>query len=344
MSKKLFITDCEGPLSINDNAFELSEHFIPQGDKFFQAVSKYDDILVDEIKKPGYNAGDTLKLIVPFLKAYGLNNQKMIDFSRKTVQMVPGAKETINLAHNMMHSFIVSTSYQQYIEALCNLIDFPVENTYSTQTDLDAVSLSTNESEKLKKIKDIIVDGADFDTMDKIFFQEIPSMEIGKILPQIKTVGGVGKKLAVEDILNKTGLTPDKIMYIGDSITDVEPLALAGENKGISISFNGNEFAINAAEIAIISNHTVATSLLMDLHSRFNSAYVKQFVEGYATDPERALSNFRVNLNILKEFEEVFASDLPIMELITPDNQEYLLTESMKYRKKIRGESIGGLG
>ncbi|HSO26164.1 MAG TPA: energy-converting hydrogenase A, subunit R, partial [Methanobacteriaceae archaeon] len=70
MPKKIFITDCEGPLSINDNAFELAGHFIPQGENFFSKVSKYDDILVDEVKRPGYNAGDTLKLIIPFLIAY----------------------------------------------------------------------------------------------------------------------------------------------------------------------------------------------------------------------------------------------------------------------------------
>ncbi|HOQ19948.1 MAG TPA: energy-converting hydrogenase A, subunit R, partial [Methanothermobacter sp.] len=29
--RKLFVTDCEGPISLNDNAFELASHFIPDG-------------------------------------------------------------------------------------------------------------------------------------------------------------------------------------------------------------------------------------------------------------------------------------------------------------------------
>jgi predicted HAD superfamily phosphohydrolase len=52
--------DCEGPLTLNDNAFELCEAFIPEGDKLFTLVSKYDDYLADIEKRPGYKAGDTL--------------------------------------------------------------------------------------------------------------------------------------------------------------------------------------------------------------------------------------------------------------------------------------------
>ena len=38
-------TSCEGPLALNDNAFELCREFIkPQGDRFFQQVSRYDDL------------------------------------------------------------------------------------------------------------------------------------------------------------------------------------------------------------------------------------------------------------------------------------------------------------
>ena len=137
LPKKIFITDCEGPLSVNDNAFELAGHFIPDGEKFFSEVSHYDDVLVEEVKRPGYNAGDTLKLIIPFLKAYGVDNQKIIDFSRENVMMVPGATETMSYVESTMPSFIVSTSYGQYIKALCDLTGFSFENTYFTQADLD---------------------------------------------------------------------------------------------------------------------------------------------------------------------------------------------------------------
>ncbi len=78
--KRLFISDCEGPISKNDNAFEATAHFVPNGDRLFALISKYDDVLADVVKKPGYNAGDTLKLILPFLKAYGVTDKGLREF------------------------------------------------------------------------------------------------------------------------------------------------------------------------------------------------------------------------------------------------------------------------
>ncbi|MCK5563078.1 hypothetical protein KAI30_02805, partial [Candidatus Bathyarchaeota archaeon] len=80
--RRLFISDCEGPISKNDNAYELSEHFIPKGASFFALVSRYDDVQADVVKRPEYKAGDTLRLILPFLKAYGVTNEKIKKFSK----------------------------------------------------------------------------------------------------------------------------------------------------------------------------------------------------------------------------------------------------------------------
>ena len=71
----LVAIDCEGPLTKNDNALELSSHFILGGERLFTQLSRYDDILADMVKRPGYRAGNTLKLICPFLRAFGVKNQ-----------------------------------------------------------------------------------------------------------------------------------------------------------------------------------------------------------------------------------------------------------------------------
>lgn len=85
--KKVFTADCEGPISKNDNAFEITSHFVPNGDKLFTVISRYDDVVADVIKKPSYKAGYTLKLILPFLKAYDLTDQKMREFSAQSLRL-----------------------------------------------------------------------------------------------------------------------------------------------------------------------------------------------------------------------------------------------------------------
>lgn len=340
--RKLFVTDCEGPISLNDNAFELASHFIPDGDRFFAAVSRYDDILAYEIKRPGYNAGDTLKLITPFLKAYNVTNDKIVEFSKENISLVPWARQLLQRVQGFMPSYIISTSYMQYIEALCKLINFPLENTYYTKLDIDSHELPEDERQKLFQFKDMIVEGADFETMDRIFFKEIPRMRIGKLLEDVKTVGGEGKRLALKEILEKEKLPIKSTLYIGDSITDVEPLRYT-RGRGLAVSFNGNHYAVKEADIIIIAENALPIGLIADLHSRFGRDYIIEFVKAYTRDPERALENFRISHNILEEFMETFKEKFPRM-LIPDDNIKEITEESLQMRKRVRGEAIGGLG
>lgn len=379
MVKKVFITDCEGPLTLNDNAYELADEFIEDGGKLFKIISRFDDYLVDDVKLENYHAGDTLKLIVPFYKLAGLTNEKMIKFSRENIYLVDGSDDTLRFANELIDSFIVSTSYGQYIEALCNYIDFPFQNTYHTQLDIGwatnfnqfdkksgNVSPTTNNSqtivgdkspkfiEELKKVEEfrkIILEHGDeseddFNVLYDIFFNEFPKLEINKYIESVKTVGGKGKQIAVEDIVERFGLESGSIIYMGDSITDVEPLQYARDNGGLSVSFNGNEYPLNVAEIAVISDHTIVSSILIDLHSRFDKDYVLDFIRTYSEKgPDEAFGDFEVDYSLIEEFEKVFHNkNAPIIEIISDENREHLLKLSKEMRNNIRGKDIGGLG
>ena len=382
MVKKVFITDCEGPLTLNDNAYELADEFIEDGGKLFKIISRFDDYLVDDVKLENYHAGDTLKLIVPFYKLAGLTNEKMIKFSRENIYLVDGSDDTLRFANELIDSFIVSTSYGQYIEALCNYIDFPFQNTYHTQLDVDGatnfnsfdtksdnsdnVSVNSNNSqtivgtkspkfiEELKKVEDfrkIILEHGeesedDFNVLYDIFFNEFPKLEINKYIESVKTVGGKGKQIAVEDIVEKLGLEEGSIIYMGDSITDVDPLQYARDNGGLSVSFNGNEYPLDVAEIAVISDHTIVSSILIDLHSRFDKGYVLDFIREYSQKgPDASFADFEVDYSLIEEFEKVFYNkEAPIIEIITDENRDYLLKLSKEMRNSIRGKDIGGLG
>ena len=149
--KRVFISDCEGPISRNDNAFELTTHFVPNGDKLFTIISRYDDVLADILKRAGYNPGDTLKLILPFLKAYDVTDTRIRAFSSEHLVLVQGVKEALDYIRKIAPSYIVSTSYGHYIEALCQAIGFPYENTYCTKLNLDRYQLSKQEKAKLQE-------------------------------------------------------------------------------------------------------------------------------------------------------------------------------------------------
>ena len=360
-NQRIFVTDCEGPISKNDNAFELTSHFVPNGDKFFALISKYDDVLADVVKKPRYKAGDTLRLILPFLKAYGATNEKIREYSSKNILLVPGAQETLQFVRNLMPSFIVSTSYEQYISSLCHLTSFPYDNVYCTKLNIDKYKMSKEETKRLKEIREEISamsiveipknaksvrdfsqrDQETIQKLDVIFWKEISKMESGKMLEEVSPVGGYEKAKAIQDIVERMDSRFDSVMYVGDSITDVPPFQLMRKNGGPTISFNGNEYAIREAEIAVLSGNTIVTSVLAEAFSRLGKDQVIRLVEKWNSS---GLKKYCVAPTLRERMVKLYPAAFPQVEIITADNMERLKKESSAFRKTVRGEAIGKLG
>jgi len=346
---RILCIDCEGPLTLNDNAFEICQHFLPQGDYFFKLISSFDDYLADVIKKEGYTAGGTLKLIVPFLKAYGLDNKKIKEYSKKSLKLVPGAKDMLQELKSLMKVFIISTSYTLYIQAFCESTSFPLDNTFSTHLDLDSFSLSEEEKEKLlklyKKITDMslsppsgknnitFAEKKTIKKLDKIFFEEITSMSCKALLDEVRPVRGEDKKRAVEKVINNNKIEPGDAAYVGDSITDKEALRFIKKEGGVSISFNGNVYALREAEFACISSHTYPLFLVL-----------KRFKEEGREAVVKIASNWPDTLS--GEEKEGLFSLAPgsIFARIREENFPQLLKASKEKRAELRGKKIGELG
>jgi energy-converting hydrogenase A subunit R len=347
MFEKSFITDCEGPLTLNDNAYEISANIIEDGGELFKILSLYDDYLADIVKKEGYKAGNTLKLILPFFAVENLTNDVLIDFSKSNIYAVSDSKFLLKYLKGAMNTYIVSTSYGQYIEAVSDYMEVPFENTFYTNVDMDSLQLNDEEIKKIIEFKDLILKNPeDYELFDDIFFSQIPEMGIYDEIRKIEVVGGLGKKLAIDEIIERDSINVDEILYIGDSITDVEPLEFARKNNGISISFNGNEYPLKVAEIAIVSPSAVTTAVIANVYADNDKDKVLEFIEDYnvSQDLEKLFDDYNIDDEIKNQFFSVFADDYPLIQRVTDDNYEGILTVSKEMRNNIRGQDIGGLG
>ncbi len=356
-----FNTDCEGPISKNDNALELCQFYIPSGEHFFSLLSKYDDYLADIEKRPGYKAGDTLKLILPFLKAYGATDEGMRRFSEEHLLLVQGAKESIQHILKKMEVFIISTSYEAYIEALCELLQFPKDRTYCTSLQLNQYELRTREKERILQLAQEIVsmemiewppwaksqedlsekDRKTIQRLNEIFWEEIAEMEIGKLLTEVNPIGGKEKARAVRLSLERTGNRLDEVLYVGDSITDVEAFELVRKGGGGTVSFNGNRYALRAAEIACLSPDASILAILAEVFRKEGKEGLTEFVEGWSKD---ALDLIPLDKEFIARFREIGPENFPKLFRITEENREELTEKSEAIRKRVRGISIGSLG
>ena len=359
--KRIFVSDCEGPISKNDNAFELAANFIPNGDSLFANISKYDDVLADVLHKPGYSAGSTLRLILPFFKAYCVTDSQMEEFSTKNILLIANSKATLQYVQTIADAFIVSTSYQHYIKALCNATDFPYKNTYCTKVSLDNCVITPQEKDQLKKIAQEIsqmhlidipsgaktvedfskTDQATIQRLDEIFWNEIPKMFVGKSLTDVVTVGGEQKAEAICDAAKRLGVQLSAVMYVGDSITDVEAFKLVRANGGLTVSFNGNGYAVRNAEVAVLSESNLVTALIADLFCRLGKEQALKVVWFWVRS---AVEESGVNPALLKQLYTVYPGALPRVQVVTAKNMESLVKESSEFRKKVRGVAVGGLG
>ncbi len=358
---RVFVSDCEGPISKNDNAYELTASFVQDGASFFALISKYDDVLADVVKKQGYKAGGTLRLILPFLKAYGATDKKIKVFSAKNVLLVPGAKGTLTFVKKLLPSFIVSTSYEQYLSALCTVTEFPFENTYCTRLNMDKYEIPTQETKRLKELgKEIAAlpmieipkgassvgefSGRDQETverLDEIFWKEIPKMESGRMLCEVNPVGGTEKARAVQDIVEKMCCSLDGVMYVGDSITDAQALRLVRDYGGLAVSFNGNSYSVRESDVAVLSGDTVVTSVLAEAFSRLGKEGALNLVKEW--NPS-GLKKYCAVAELRKRMSVLFGDGFPQVERVTADTMERLINESSVFRKTVRGEAIGKLG
>ncbi len=356
----LFVTDLEGPLTLNDNAFEVAAHFLPDGARFFAIISTYDDTLAELVKRPGYRAGDTLKLIVPFLRAFGLSDHDLREFSRKRVKLVPGAPEAVQRIRSQMPMFLISTSYAPYVQAVCEILDFPLANAYCTKISLDAYALAERERQELLTLYDQIVQrspirippGArsleelsaqDRETiafLDEVFWGRVSALEAGRILCEIQPIGGPEKARALREIAQRTHIPLARTIYVGDSITDVEALELARREGGLAVAFNANSYALRAAQLGCISSDALILAEIAEAFARGGREHVLALTSLLPSPLPPSPSEGRGAGGEGGEGLGVRGKSFKL----TTQIDDAFIARSEQMRRRLRGEEIGSLG
>ena len=124
-------------------------------------------------------------------------------------------------------------------------------------------------------------------------------------------------------------------------------MEFARKNGGVSISFNGNEYPLKVAEIAIVSPSAVTTAVVANIYAKYDKAKVLKFIEDYNNlkDYEDLFNQYDVDLKIKERFFEVFEDEkYPIIQIVNENNFDDILKTSKYMRNNIRGQDIGGLG
>lgn len=253
--------DLEGPLSPQDNAYEVMKLIGPAGACIFEAISRYDDLLALE-GRPDYEPGDTLALIIPFFLLHGITDADIRAVSARA-KIVEGAAYLFEqLRADGWEIFIISTSYEQHAYNIGRQLAVPVDHIICTRlalteqqqklpeafysliraTEAELLELDPALEQKETALKELL---------DTLFFQQLPAL--GYEVFATRVIGGERKAEAVRRITRERGIAIREIIAVGDSITDFKMLQEVAAHHGIAVVFNGNEYAVPYANVGLAS-------------------------------------------------------------------------------------------
>jgi len=252
--------DLEGPLSPQDNAYELMKLF-PNGEKVFEVISRYDDLLTLE-EREDYEPGDALALIVPFLILHNISEDDITTMATKA-SLTNGAEQLIFwLQSRSWKVFCISTSYKQYAFHLTQKLGIYAHNVACTSLPLDELrlGLAKEDYQLLQQAEaDILTmhpvadDAKIKQSLDNFFWKKLPATNLGMAINQVKPVGGRRKVAALNRFADKYDQPLSNWVVVGDSITDFRMLQAVDKAGGLAIAFNANEYALPYSTMSLAS-------------------------------------------------------------------------------------------
>jgi len=285
--------DLEGPLSPQDNAYELMA-LIPDGRRLFERLSRYDDLLALS-GRPDYEAGDTLKLIIPFLLVHGIREEHIRKVSEKA-QLVAGASECVQGVWGRgWQPCIISTSYAPHALNIAHQVGVPPDWVAATEVAFDAWEGAMTEDAYgfiLSWQRRILECPADDDESlkrlcDEFFWQHLVKFPIGVVL-ELKVIGGRRKTEALKEFARRLNLSLSRCAAIGDSITDTHLLQTMRDEGGLAVVFNGNEYALPYGNVGVAADDLRAVLPLLDAFAQGGREGVRSWVESQRGKEETA--------------------------------------------------------
>jgi energy-converting hydrogenase A subunit R len=366
--KKVCCWDLEGPISVLDFAAELGKML---GDKqelnlqnydmgeFFFMISNYDDYIIDvpgikeKLGIPEYQPGDTLRIMAP-LYVTCFSDDELVSLAKGNLGLLPGSKILMDILHSDWDIYVISTSYTHFAHNVTTALNIPKDHVYCTDLDIRELKKDLTNIEETVNIlvRDIFQKYIDndkdlncvIDDLD-VFFWKGKKSDYIKVMNKVKVRGGKRKELAVEEISKRTNTPISEMIALGDSITDINMLQRLKDEGGIAVSFNGNRFTAERANVAITTPNNLGVLPVFQAKNNIEEFLEKWelLYESFENDPKKIKNGI-----ISKQCKDLFIQENFIPEITNLKNKSTeqlneIISKQEKMRKLVRGWA-GNLG
>ncbi len=364
MKPKVLFTDGEGPIVFKDLAADLAQKAVPG---LFPILSFYDDYLA-EVGTEGYQAGDTLALIVPHLLLHGVTDED-VEKEARDAKVCLGVEEYIQgLQKDGWEIRIISTAYSQLWKLVGEqYLGISMQHIASTDLDLgrlrgrfesnrfySAVSESEREILGLAPLAQEAMQSVDTgenivsvfgsekyaplkNALDGFYWKRLKENGY-KTLQEVQVMGGKRKIQAAQRFANELGIKLSDVPYVGDSITDDALNAQLLIEGGLPIAINGNYYALRNARVAVATEDMRDLRPVVDAWQIGGHEGVCRLVES------QSISSMTGGKEGAPIHEVVSSRKYAIVD--PTDREEFgrIVAISKESRKKVRGAATARLG
>lgn len=342
-----------GFLQMNNSTRDVCKKFIKNGDRFYDLVSRYEDVVTYVMNRDENRSGNTLRHLAPFLKAFGATDFGMLSECRTAIRTMPEAKRVMNYITDTLPTFLSTSSLEHNVMALCEEVGIPISICDFSSVNLDDEEMSRSDARAIRGFASDILAlklptckyrlnvpvkmGTDetklIEVMDRIFGQEMKKLDANKIGVGMKSVGANEKAYALLDLRKRTMIDFEGTAYIGGNTIDYQSMDLVRDGGGMSISYNGSEFAVHGCNIAVMSRDCTAAAVLVEEFYNRGIEAVYDLVENW--NRESLGKRNGPDRNLIRSMLASNPKKLPEVCVVNKDNAAEVAEKSENYRKKL---------
>jgi energy-converting hydrogenase A subunit R len=352
---KQLICSSTGFLQHNNSTRDLCHRYIPKGDKFYDMVSRYDDIVAYVLNRSDGRSGNITRFIAPFLKAFGITDFAAMKYCGESLKLMPESKKVMRHMMDTQPVFVTTSTYEHNILNVCNELEIPrvlvdcADLSFDDYDDLmrrdDAKALR----EMANKITNLKLPNHEYEldipteippdeiemitTLDDIFNMKMKRLSFADTIRNMRSIGANEKVHFLIEMRKKTQIDFDGTAFVGGDITDIHVLDTIKDRGGLALSFNGCDFAVRESNIAEISRDCTPAAVLVQEFYNEGIEAVFDLVENW--DRETLKKKDYADPYLMKTMLESNPKKLPEVHIIKKDNAGKVAKKSDDYRKKL---------
>jgi len=352
---KQLIFGCTGFLQYNNSSRDLCGRYVPKGDKFYDIISRYDDIVAFVLNRSDGRSGNITKIMAPFLKAFGITDFAAMKFSGESMKLMPESKRVVKHLMNTLPTFVTTSTYEHNVLNICSELDIPRALVDCTELSFDDYddSMRREDAKALRdmanKITNLKLPSHRYElnvptrippdevemitTMDDIVNTKMKRLSFADSTKSVRTVGANEKAYFLIDLRKKTQIDFDGTAYIGGDITDIHALDTIKDRGGLAMSFNGCDFAVRESNIAVISRDCTPAAVLVQEFYNEGIEAVFDLVENW--NMETLKKKDFPDPYLMKAMLASNPKKLPEVHIVNKNNVNDIAKKSDNYRKKL---------